>query len=248
MRAIPASAVHAKLLAVVFAAALMCILPNVGVADERQDAVAAAKRGDYAAALGIWHQLADQGDAAAQVTVGTLYHNGLGVPQNDAEAERWFRLAAEKGNADAQYKLGDLYEAGRGISRNYVEAAKWYRKAADQGDALASINLGEMYVDGRGVRRDYNEAAKLYTAAADSGDAFAQYWLGAQYLDGDNPAIPRNYVISHMWSNLSATSASDAAIKLDAIKNRNAAAKKMTTAQIAEAQAMALAWKPQPHR
>ena len=46
--------------------------------------------------------MAEQGDAFAQYNVGFMYANGLGVPQDDAEAVRWYRLAADQGNADAQ--------------------------------------------------------------------------------------------------------------------------------------------------
>ena len=35
------------------------------------------------------------GDAAAQTVLGIMYADGDGVPENDAEAVRWFRLAAE---------------------------------------------------------------------------------------------------------------------------------------------------------
>ena len=40
--------------------------------------------GDYAAALILWHPLAEQGDAAAGYNVGLRYSYGQGVPQNDA--------------------------------------------------------------------------------------------------------------------------------------------------------------------
>ncbi len=46
---------------------------------------------------------AEQGDANAQHGLGLMYATGLGVPQDDAEAMRWFRLVAEQGNATAQY-------------------------------------------------------------------------------------------------------------------------------------------------
>ncbi len=52
---------------------------------------------------------AEQGDAAAQYNLGTLYFNGQGVPKNYAEAEKWFRLAANQGNAMAQTALNRLY-------------------------------------------------------------------------------------------------------------------------------------------
>ena len=40
--------------------------------------------------------------------------NGIGVPKNDAEAVKWFRLAAEQGLARAQHNLGLMYANGTG--------------------------------------------------------------------------------------------------------------------------------------
>jgi TPR repeat protein len=71
--------------------------------------VAAAGRGDYAAALRLWRPLADQGDAAAQYNLGLMYVDGHGVAQDDAAAVSWFRKAADQGYADAQYNLGLMY-------------------------------------------------------------------------------------------------------------------------------------------
>ena len=42
---------------------------------------------------------AEQGDATAQFNLGLMYDTGEGVPKNDAEAARWFRMAAEQGLA-----------------------------------------------------------------------------------------------------------------------------------------------------
>ena len=45
---------------------------------------------------------AEQGDATAQYQLGFRYNIGQGAPQDDAEAVRWYRLAAEQGDvADA---------------------------------------------------------------------------------------------------------------------------------------------------
>src|SRR5713101_4941559 len=57
----------------------------------------------------------------------SMYRYGQGVPQNDAEAVKWFRLAAEQGIAGAQANLGLMYFNGQGIRQNYAEAAKWFR-------------------------------------------------------------------------------------------------------------------------
>ena len=52
--------------------------------------------------------LAEAGDAESQVNLGVMYDTGRGVPQDDAEAVRWYRLAADQGDADAQFNFGFL--------------------------------------------------------------------------------------------------------------------------------------------
>ncbi|HCN10096.1 MAG TPA: hypothetical protein DIT01_19390, partial [Lentisphaeria bacterium] len=51
------------------------------------------------------------------------------VPQDDAEAVKWFRKAAEQGYPQAQYNLGVAYANGEGVPEDDVAAVKWYRKA-----------------------------------------------------------------------------------------------------------------------
>ena len=109
---------------------------------------------------------ADQGLPLAQLFLGVMYVNGLGVPQDDAEAARWFRLAADQGHAGAQFNLGFSYDRGEGVPRDDVEAVRWYRLAADQGDAHAQTNLGAMYGTGRGVPQDYVEGHMWSNLAA----------------------------------------------------------------------------------
>ena len=75
-------------------------------------------------------------------TSGSMYATGLGVPQDDAEAGRWYRLAAEQGEASAQYNLGVRYDRGLGVLQDHAEAARWYRLAAEQGNASASSTWG----------------------------------------------------------------------------------------------------------
>jgi hypothetical protein len=63
---------------------------------------------------------AKQGDAAAQASLGVRYATGDGVPQDDAEAVRWYRLAAAQGDAGAQNNFGAMYENGEGVPQDYV--------------------------------------------------------------------------------------------------------------------------------
>jgi TPR repeat protein len=51
--------------------------------------------------------LAEQGDAIAQFDLGFLYEQGKGVPQDYAEAVKWYWKSAEQGYYIAQTMLGE---------------------------------------------------------------------------------------------------------------------------------------------
>ena len=70
-----------------------------------------------------------------------MYLYGKAVPQDDAEAVKWYRKAAEQGYAEAQTNLGWMYEKGRGVPQDDSEAIKWYQKAAIQGHVYAKEKL-----------------------------------------------------------------------------------------------------------
>ena len=54
---------------------------------------AAYEAGDYATALREFKPFAEKGIAVMQFVVGSMYAGGMGVPQDNREAIRWFRLA-----------------------------------------------------------------------------------------------------------------------------------------------------------
>ena len=54
------------------------------------------------------------------------------MPQDDAEAVRWYRLAAEQGYANAQYNLGVSYDDGLGVPQDNIEAHMWLNLAASR--------------------------------------------------------------------------------------------------------------------
>ena len=55
------------------------------------------------------------------------------MPQDFAEAVKWFRLAAEQGIAPAQYNLGIRYAKGQGVPQDYVTAHMWFNLAGAHG-------------------------------------------------------------------------------------------------------------------
>ena len=57
----------------------------------------AYERGDYHTAMKGWRPLANQGDPLAQATLGLMYAEGQGVPQDYVLAHMWMNLAVAKG-------------------------------------------------------------------------------------------------------------------------------------------------------
>jgi hypothetical protein len=85
-------------------------------------------------------ELADRGDAEDQGDIGFMYYEGFGVPQDYAEALKWFRLSAEQGYVYAQSSLARIYRSGRGVPKDHVESYAWYSVAVSGGDADAANN------------------------------------------------------------------------------------------------------------
>ena len=102
--------------------------------------MAATPRRDAPTALKEWKPLADQGHADAQYYLGLMYANGEGVPEDDAEAVRWYRLAADQGHADAQYYLGLMYANGEGVLQDNVTAHMWFNIAGANGAEFGRDN------------------------------------------------------------------------------------------------------------
>jgi TPR repeat protein len=92
---------------------------------------------DYETALKEWRPLAEKGNVKAQVSLGIMYSQGRGVPQDYVESVKWVRLAAEQGSAGAQYNLGRMYFEGLGVPQDWVLALMWTNLAAAQGHEAA---------------------------------------------------------------------------------------------------------------
>ena len=85
--------------------------------------------------------MAEHGCVDAQLWMGVIYGNGMGVEKNYFEAAKWYHKAAERGNAMAQYNLGVMYAHGMGVEGGVSVAVEWYRKAAEQGHEKANEAL-----------------------------------------------------------------------------------------------------------
>jgi TPR repeat protein len=86
-------------------------------------------------------KLAEKGDAAAQFSLGAHYATGEEVPQDYAEAVRWFSMAAEQGHVVSQATLGAYYWAGRGVPQDLVKAYFWSVLAQAGGDEASKYRV-----------------------------------------------------------------------------------------------------------
>ena len=115
--------------------ALTLVVALTACEDGRADK--AYLRGDYGKTAKELEGLANLGEPRAQYDLALLYDKGLGVPQSDAEARRWYTRAAEHGDARAQYNLGLMYMNGQGVEPNLVLAYYWVSLSVAQGNANA---------------------------------------------------------------------------------------------------------------
>ena len=119
------------------AAALLLLVATSVAAADFDTGVRAYNRGDYTSAFREFRALAEQGHAGAQFSLGFMYDNGEGVPEDDRQAAFWYRKAAEQGEAYAQSNLGRMYAFGKGVPEDDVRAYAWVNLAAAQGIEIA---------------------------------------------------------------------------------------------------------------
>ncbi len=123
----------------IFRAAVVALtlVPTAAFTQDYAAGLRAYWAGNYEAALNEWLPLAEQGDAVAQKFLGSMYQEGKGVPQDFAEAAKWYRLLAEQGDALAQTNLGSIYANGEGVPQDFVSAYMWWNVASANGNERA---------------------------------------------------------------------------------------------------------------
>ena len=128
--------------------------------------IGAYERGDYPAAFIEFRPLAERGYRLAQYTLGLMYAQGQGVPQDYGEAVKWFGRAAAQGVPQAQFELGMLYARGFGVPQDFVLAHAWVNLAAasadpadaryyaTERDALGSVMTAEQLATAQRLARE----------------------------------------------------------------------------------------------
>lgn len=146
-----------------------------------------------------------------------------------------FAGLAATGHADFQQELTDeqfdtlaiavkAYQSG-----DYEAAAPLFERLAQEGVGEAQYYFGFLNTQGLGIPQDYEAAARWYREAAQLGHADARNYLGLLYFQGNG--VARSFRDAFINFEIAA-----AAGNVDAANNRLIVARKMTSAQITEAQ------------
>ena len=81
--------------------------------------------------LSRYRKAAEQENGDACSAIGTLYQQGNGVPQDDAQALEWLRVKElKRARRIVSDGLAILYANGLGVKEDRKEAFKWFNRAA----------------------------------------------------------------------------------------------------------------------
>lgn len=147
-------------------------------------AYGAFQRGLYVTAYNLALERARRGDPNAQTLVAEILSRGLGVPLNNAEAAKWYALAAEQGVPEAQFQYALMLLDGRYMRRDVNGAYALLEAAAEAGNVLAQFNLAQLVVQREPGEAGMAKALAYYERAADAGLADAQYAMSQLVANG----------------------------------------------------------------
>ncbi len=167
----------------------------VAEAPEQPELVALLARAVYAAgdlsrALALYRRAAAAGDLRAQVSLGLLYQNGIGVSAPDPSAAvALYEQAAEGGSPDGMINLAVALFSGTGTTPDPDRAVEILRRAAEQGSARARFNLGVLARDG--TIDTPADALDHFLRAARTGEP--QGWGAAGTLVDQGFGVPQDH-------------------------------------------------------
>ncbi len=108
-----------------------------------------------------------QQNGCAEVQLGIIFRDGLGVDKDIAEAQKYFTLANDYGNwylsmggdfnSESQLELGRVLETGNGLPVNKSRAYLWYRVASQGSGPAAQKATAEL----NRVKSKLNEDEKV---------------------------------------------------------------------------------------
>jgi TPR repeat protein len=150
-----------------------------GVPQSREEGLAVVRRAAEAASP----------DAQAWIGFRFLFRDDF-PGYDEAEALRWFRVAAARGSTNGYFGLGMMYRDGRGVPPSDSLAVRWLAQAASGGTVAAGLVLATIYDDPASAFHDDARSEQYYTAAfAYGGSRLLCAWADA-YAGGADELFP----------------------------------------------------------
>lgn len=155
--------------------------------------------------LDVLIDLAKNGDAEAQNTLGNKYMHGIDVEPDILISEKWFSQAAEQGHGFAQHSLALIYMHGKQqgskiIKQDAVKAIELLTKAANS-DSVVSASamdaLANVYIYGHVVEKDVDKGISILSQSADAGNGMAAFFIANMYHDGRE--VEKDYKTAIKW-------------------------------------------------
>lgn len=109
---------------------LVLCLRAVGAIAGLDEALEARNRGDGKTAIAEFSKLAESGDVRAMLTIGGMYLNAEGIPEDYGKARLWFLKALAKGDADAMNNIGVMYRDSLGVKQDLELAYALFMRAS----------------------------------------------------------------------------------------------------------------------
>lgn len=131
----------------IFITILFALISTEMLAKDFEKGMTAFQEDNFVTALEEWMPLAEQGNVRAQFYLGNMYEYGKGVLKDDAEAVRWYCLAAKQGNARAQSNLGVMYNNGTGVPKHAIFAHMWYTISSANGYERAASKRDSITIE-----------------------------------------------------------------------------------------------------
>jgi TPR repeat protein len=114
--------------------------------------------------LDLYKKAAQRGDPLAAWMLGRRYYLGIGVPQDQEAAKKWFKISVDQKNAYGAYYLGRAL-----AETDPAKALGNFKFAAEQGLPQAQYFYGKALKDGTGGAADKFNAYVWLLIAADAG-------------------------------------------------------------------------------
>ena len=156
---------------------------------------------DYASAVTLWTEAANDGDRVSQYNLGWAYEGGLGVIQDLEQSVFWYRSAAFQGDPHAKLKLfdigsreglslvsyGELEKIRDDLSADLKELRQFLDAEILRGKAYAAYLLAYPALSVEREKSNMEQVVERVQAAANKGIVLAQFDLAQWYLRGEGP-------------------------------------------------------------